>query len=358
MTALDARPVGVPAPAPVVPDVAAVRRARRGPRRRHALVVAGTGAATLTALVVNLLLGDYTFTFPDAARIIAGVGIDRPTAEFLMMEQKLPRALAALCVGLCFGAGGAVFQTVLRNPLASPDIVGISTGASAAAVFALLALGLRGDVVALAAAVGAVLTALVVRWVAGGIGSYRLVLVGVGLSAALLSVVHYLFTRAAVWDAQLALRWLTGSVAGSGWPEVRVLAIVLVVLLPVLWWSARSLRITELGTDAATGLGVTSRRAELLMLVAVLLVAAGVAGAGPVSFLAFLSGPIARGLNAGRTSIVGAALVGATLLLAADFTGQYLIGTVNVPAGVLTGAVGAPFLLWLMARGASGRSPR
>lgn len=356
MTAVEERPASVLVRTP--PDVDRVRRARRGPRRRHALVIAGLAAVTFAALAVNLLLGDYTYTFPDAVRILAGVGIDRPTAEFILLQQKLPRALVALCVGLCFGAGGAVFQTVLRNPLASPDIVGISVGASAAAVFALLALGLRGNVVAVAAAVGAIGTALLVRWVAGGIGSYRLVLVGVGISAAMFSVVHYLFTRAAVFDAQLALRWLTGSVSGAGWPEVRILLAVLAVLLPVLWWSGRALRITELGEDAATGLGVTSRRAELLMFVAVLLVAAGVAGAGPVSFLAFLAGPIARGLNAGRTSIAGAALVGATLLLGADYVGQYLIGDVNVPAGVLTGAVGAPFLLWLMARGASGRSPR
>ncbi|NEN79209.1 iron chelate uptake ABC transporter family permease subunit [Nocardioides zeae] len=314
--------------------------------------------AALVALLVNLLLGSYTFTAPDAVRIIVGSGIDRPTAEFILMEQKLPRALTALLAGLCFGASGAVFQTVLRNPLASPDIVGISTGASAAAVVALLVFGARGDVVALAAEVGAVGIALVVRWVAGGIGSYRLVLVGVGIASAMLSVIHYLFTRAAIWDAQLALRWLTGSVAAAGWDEVRLLVVVLVVLLPLLWWSASSLRITELGPDAASGLGVTARRAELVMLVAVLLVAAGVAVVGPIAFLAFLSGPIARAMNAGRTSVIGGALVGATLLLAADYVGHYLIGDVNMPAGIITGAVGAPFLLWLMARGATGRSPR
>lgn len=357
MTAIQERPTAALTTA-AVPDVERVRRARRAPRRRHGMVIALLSATTVTALLVNVLLGDYTFTVPDAAKIVAGVGIDRPTAEFLLMEQKLPRALAALLAGVCFGISGAVFQTVLRNPLASPDIVGISTGASAAAVVALLGLGLRGDAVAVAAAVGAVGTAVGVRWVAGGIGSYRLVLVGVGLSAALYSVIHFLFTRAAIWDAQLALRWLTGSVAAADWAQVRTLVVVLAVLLPLLWWSGRALRVTELGADAAAGLGVTSRRAEALMLVAVLLVAAGVAVAGPMAFLAFLSGPIARALNAGRTSIAGGALVGATLLLATDFVGHYLIGGVNVPAGVLTGAVGAPFLLWLMARGATGRNAR
>lgn len=356
MTALQERPTAALTTA--TPDVDRVRRARRGPRRRHALVLTFLATTTVAALLVNVLLGDYTFTVPDATKIVVGIGIDRPTAEFLLMEQKLPRALAALLAGVCFGISGAVFQTVLRNPLASPDIVGVSTGASAAAVVALLVLGLRGDAVAVAAGLGAVATALGVRWVAGGLGSYRLVLVGVGISAALFSVVHFLFTRAAIWDAQLALRWLTGSVAAADWPEVRTLVIVLAVLLPLLWWSARALRITELGADAATGLGVTPRRAEALMLVAVLLVAAGVAVAGPMAFLAFLSGPIARALNAGRTSIAGGALVGATLLLSTDFVGQYLIGGINVPAGVLTGAVGAPFLLWLMARGATGRTAR
>jgi iron complex transport system permease protein len=342
----------------VAADVERVRRARRVPRRRHALVLGGLGALTFTLFCVHLLLGGYTFTFPDAVRIIVGDGIGRPTAEFIMMESKLPRALTAVGVGACFGIGGAVFQTTLRNPLASPDIIGISTGASTAAVLALLTFGLRGDAVALASAAGAVTTALLVRWVAGGLGGYRLVLVGVGVAAALLSVTQYLFTRAAVWDVQLALRWITGSLSDADWQKVQVLALALVVLLPLVWFSSRDLRVNELGEDAAVGLGVPRRRPDLLMLVAVLLVAAGVAGAGPVAFLAFLSAPIARGLNKGRTSIAGAALVGACILLAADHVGANYIGDVKMPAGIITGAVGAPFLLWLMARGATGRSPR
>ncbi|MDT9593353.1 iron chelate uptake ABC transporter family permease subunit [Nocardioides zeae] len=342
----------------VTADVERVRRARRGPRRRHAIVLAVLGALATTLFAVHLLLGGYTFTAPDAFRIVFGDGIGRPTAEFILMESKLPRALTALGVGVCFGIGGAVFQTTLRNPLASPDIIGVSAGASTAAVVALLSFGLRGDAVAAAAGVGAVATALLVRWVSGGLGGYRLVLVGVGTAAALLSVMHYLFTRAAVWDVQLALRWITGSLSDADWQKVQVLAVALVVLLPLVWWSGRDLRVNELGADTATGLGVPSRRPEILMLVAVLLIGAGVAGAGPVSFLAFLSGPIARGLNRGRTSIAGAALVGGSILLAADFVGANLIGDVKMPAGIITGAVGAPFLLWLMARGASGRSPR
>lgn len=358
MTALEEKTSTHPDRTVPGPDVERVRRARRVPRRRHGLVLGGLGALVVTLFLVNLLLGSYTFTLPDAVVLALGGDIGNPTAAYILTESKLPRALLAVCVGLCFGAGGAVFQTTLRNPLASPDIIGISTGASAAAVIALLTFDLRGDAVALAAAVGAVATALLVRWVAGGTGGFRLVLVGVGTGAALLAVIHYLFSRAAIWDAQLALRWMSGSLNDADWSRVRTIVIVLVVLLPLLWWSAAALRVTELGTDAASGLGVTPRRSELLMLVAVLLVAAGVAAAGPVAFLAFLSGPIARGLNRGRTSIAGAALVGAAILLGADYVGQYLIGGVKMPAGVITGAVGAPFLLWLMARGASGRSPR
>jgi iron complex transport system permease protein len=190
-----------------------------------------------------------------------------------------------------------------------------------------------------------------VRAVAGDHGGFRLVLAGIGLAAAMQSVIQYVFTRVDEWDVQLVLRWLTGSVNGVAWPAIGLLALALAVLLPATAWAARSLRATELGDDTAAGLGVGRGRTDLLMLLGVLLVAVGVAAAGPVAFVAFLSGPIARALNRGRTTLPAAGLVGAVIVLVGDYAGAYAFADLNLPVGVVTGAFGAPFLLWLLARG-------
>ena len=333
------------------PDL--VRRARRTPIRRHRLVLTGLSGALLLAFGARVLLGDFTYTIPDFFRILFGA--DLPGATYILMQSKLPRAVLAVLVGLAFGVGGAIFQATLRNPLASPDIIGVSAGASASAVVAIVLLGLDGPAVSAAAVLGALGVAGLARAVAGADTGFRLVLVGVGLAAALQSVIQYVFTRADEYDAQLVLRWLTGSVSGADWPTVRVLALVLLLLLPLTVWSARSLRVTELGSDAAAGLGVRRGRSDLLLLLAVALTAVGVAAAGPVAFVAFLAGPIARALNGGRTTLLGAGLTGATIVVGADYVADYLLTDINFPVGVVTGALGAPFLLWLLASGRTGR---
>lgn len=341
--------------APVaVESLEVVQVARRRPRRRLVVVWTGLGLALVGAFLARILLGDFTFTVPDAVRIVLGEEI--PGASFILMETKLPRAVLAVLVGLALGVAGATFQGALRNPLASPDIIGVAMGASAAAAFAIIELGHQGHAVAVWAAGGAVGMAAVVRLV-GGSGS-RLVLVGVGATVALQAVVQYLFTRADEYDAHIALRWLTGSVAEATWPQIRLVAVGLLVLLPLTTLLVRSLGIAELGADLATGLGVGPGRTDLVLGMAVLLVALAVSVAGPVSFVAFLAGPIARALNGGRRTLLGAGLTGALIVVAAEYPADYLFADVNYPVGVVTGALGAPFLLWLLATGRAGRSAR
>ena len=330
-----------------------VRRARVRPARRYALMLAALVAVLCTVFVCRVTLGDFVITVPDTFRILTGTDI--PGASFILMESKLPRAVLGILVGIAFGVGGAIFQSTLRNPLASPDIIGVSTGASAAAVFSIVVLGQRGPGVAVAAVLGAVLTAALVRSQAGPGASTRLVLVGVGVSAALFSVVSYLFVRADQWDVQIVLQWLTGSLNRGDWPTIRLLTVLLLVLAPAIVWLGRSARAAELGEDTAAGLGTTSRHIELLLLLAVLLVALGVAASGPIAFVSFLAGPIARALNGGRTTLVGAALVGAVIVVGGDYLAAYAVPDVNYPVGVVTGAFGAPFLLWLLATGRTSR---
>ena len=310
--------------------------------------------ALLLAFGARVLLGDYTVTVPDFFRILTGTDI--PGASYIVMESKLPRALMGVLVGAAFGMAGAIFQTTLRNPLASPDIIGISFGASAAAVVAIVLLGLQGGAVSAAAVVGAVGVAVVVRWTAGDSAGQRLVLVGIGVAAALQAVIQYVFTRVDEYEAQRVLRWLTGSVSSADWPTLRRAgAGARWCWCPSTALLARSLRVTELGEDTAAALGVPARRSDLLLLLAVVLGAVAVAAAGPIAFVSFLAGPIARALNGGRATLLGSALTGAIVVVAADYVADYLLADINFPVGVVTGAFGAPFLLWLLARGRTGR---
>jgi iron complex transport system permease protein len=337
--------------APTPTEVACA--ARRRPRRRQTVVLAGLAAALLGAFTARVLLGDFTITVPDFFRILGGAEI--PGATFILMEDKLPRAVLGTLVGVAFGSAGAVFQTTLRNPLASPDIVGVSLGASASAVFAIVVLDLEGVALSGAAVLGAVAIAATIRAVAGPGGSYRLVLVGVTAAAAMTAVVQYLFTRANEFDAVVALRWLTGSLNDATWETIGALALLLLLLLPATVWAARSARTLELGAEVATGLGVSGRRGDLLLVLAVLLTAVAVAASGPIAFVAFVAGPIARSLNGGRPTLAGAALVGAIVTVAGDYVADYAVPDVSFPVGVVTGAFGAPFLLWLLATGRTAR---
>ena len=357
MTHMASDDIATAGPGPAVSGPAAavdaVRQARLRPARRTRGLMAVLTVALVLLFAARTMLGDFIITLPDFVRIIGGAEI--PGASYILMESKLPRAVLGVLVGGAFGVGGAIFQTTLRNPLASPDIIGVSIGASAAAVFAVVSLGQRGLGVSVSAIIGAIAVAVLVRLQAGPSYGNRLVLTGVGVSAALLSVVNYLFTRADEWDVQLVLQWLTGSLNRADWATIRVLGALLLALTPVLVWLARSARVAELGEDVAAGLGVTSRRSDALLLVAVLLVALGVAAAGPIAFVSFLAGPIARALSGGRTTLLGAALVGAVIVVGADYAAAYLVPDINYPVGVVTGALGAPFLLWLLATGRTSR---
>lgn len=335
-------------------EVALVRHARRRPQRRLALLLAALGALLVALFLLCVLGGDYTITFGDFLAILGGKDI--PAASFILMDSKLPQALLGVLVGVAFGTGGALFQSTLRNPLASPDMLGISAGASAAGVVAIVVFGVSGLALSAAGVIGAVLVAVAIRLAAGRDGGYRLVLVGVTAAAGLLALIQYLFTRADEYDAQLALRWMVGSLSAADWTSIRIVAIALAVLLPLVALAARDQRALQLGPDIATELGIGARRTDVLLLLGVLVTALGVAAAGPVAFVAFAAGPIARSLNRGRTTIVGAALVGAVITVGASYPAAYALPGTHLPVGVVTGAFGAPFLLWLLASGRAERS--
>ncbi|MFD5905334.1 FecCD family ABC transporter permease [Streptomyces microflavus] len=341
-----------PAPREAAPAsvAAATRRRIRGASRRR-LVILILAGLVVAAFAATLMAGRTFYPPGDVLRVILGEQV--PGASFTVGRLRLPRAALALVAGFSFGLAGVTFQTMLRNPLASPDIIGISSGASAAAAVAIVTLSLgevQVSVLAIAAGLGVALLVYSLAFRGGVVGT-RLILIGIGISAMLDSITSYVLSQAAEWDLQEAMRWLTGSLNGATWDQTVPALVAAAVLTPLLLGQARNLSAMQLGDDTASALGVRVERTRITVIVAAVgLIAFATAAAGPIAFVAFLSGPIAaRIVGAGGFLLVPAGLVGSLLVLVGDFTGQFAFGE-RYPVGVVTGVLGAPYLIYLIIR--------
>jgi iron complex transport system permease protein len=335
----------------VTATVDLVVRTRTNRSRRRRTVIAVLSVLVLAAVATSLMVGQRFYPPGDVLAVILGEQV--PGASFTVGRLRLPRAVLATLVGLSFGIGGVTFQTMLRNPLASPDVIGISAGASAAAAFAIVSLSLSGaavEVFAIFAGLGVALLVYLLSY-RGGVAGTRLVLIGIGMAAMLTSTINWVLDGAGNWDLQQALRWLTGSLNGVAWSDVVPVLCAVVVLGPVLLAQTRRLATMQLGDDAASALGVRLDLTRIVVIVsAVGLISFATAATGPIAFVAFLSGPIAARLVGPSGSLmIPAALVGALLVLVADFSGQFLLGA-RYPVGVITGVLGAPYLIYLIVR--------
>ncbi len=328
-----------------------VQRGAAKRTRRRVVVVFALVLLVLALFCAQLLMGATYYTPGEIWRVMLGENV--PGAAFTVGELRIPRAILGLAAGIAFAAAGVTFQTMLRNPLASPDIIGVSTGASASAVVALLVFGLGSTGTAFAAVAGALVTALAIYLLSnkGGFAGTRLILIGLGVGAMLNSVIAYLLSNAAQWDLQGAMRWMTGSLNAASPENVPPVALAVLVLIPILALNDRSLGLLRLGDDTATALGVHPGRTRIVsIVVAVVLLAVATSVAGPVAFVAFMSGPIAaRLVRPGASLLVPSCLVGAALVLGADLIGQYAFSH-RYPVGIITGVLGAPFLIYLLVR--------
>ncbi|NGO72194.1 FecCD family ABC transporter permease [Streptomyces boncukensis] len=321
--------------------------------RPRALLV-GLGCV-LVALVVGVFAigsGEYPMPAGDVVRTLLGQG--NAADAFIVRELRLPRAVTALLVGAALGLAGAVFQSVVRNPLGSPDMLGFTHGSATGALVVITALGGSSAMLALGAAVGGVVTGALVYALAWrrGMHGYRLVLVGVGVAAILTGVNSYLLTRAQISEASRAVLWMTGSLDGRGWDDAVPLLCAMAVLVPViLLGCGRALRMMEMGDDAAYALGVPVERVRLVLLVSsVLLVALAAAAAGPVAFVALTAPQLARRITkAPGPNLLPALCMGAALLMAADLAAQRAFAGHQLPVGVITGVLGGGYLVWLLA---------
>ncbi|MBW1637535.1 iron chelate uptake ABC transporter family permease subunit [Microbacterium resistens] len=325
---------------------------RRRRVARDVVLVSALAALTVLLLGTGLVFGAKTIALPDVLRALAGDTV--PGVSFAVVELRLPRVLGALLAGAAFGLGGMLFQTLLRNVLASPDVIGISAGSSAAAITAISLFGASGLVVSVSAIAGGLATAIVIWALAyrRGISGLRFVLVGIAVAAALHAVISFVLTRSDVRAAEQATVWMAGSLSRSLWDQLGPTAPVLLALLVTGMLAARSLPTLRMGDDSAVALGARPQRARLLLiLAAVLLIAVATSLTGPISFVAFLAGPIALRLVRRDAALpIVSALLGAVIVLAGDLVGQHLF-PITLPVGVITGAIGAPFLLWLLMRG-------
>lgn len=323
-------------------------------------------AVPLVALVVLVLVsalsigrGDYPIGIPDVLRTLAG--LTEGPQNFIVLQLRAPRVVVGLLVGLALGVAGALFQTFARNPLASPDTLGITVGASVGAVAALVLAGgssvgalLGGFGVQLAALAGALVTGLllfVLAWRAG-VDGYRLVLVGIALWAVGGALVDWLLTNAQIYDAAAAYVWITGSLNARTWDQAGPLALALAVLVPLALATGRALTVLQFGDDTARGLGLRLPLAQTaVVLLAVALTAAAVSAAGPITFVALVVPQVAVRLTGGsRPPLLASGLLGAVLVVTADLVTRTVLPEA-LPVGILTAVIGAPYLLWLLIRG-------
>lgn len=307
-------------------------------------------AVALVMAVVLIGTGDFEIAPWDVVRTLLGDG--SPADDFIVNDLRLPRVLVALLVGASLGMAGAVFQSVSRNPLGSPDLLGFGYGSAVGALTVIIVFHGGSAEVAAGAVVGGLLTGAAVYLLAykQGIHGYRLVLVGIGASAMLIALIQYLLTKAKLVEATRAMVWLTGSLAGRDWSQVWPLLVTCAVVFPLVLGQGRALRMMEMGDDAAYALGVRVERSRLLLMTAaIVLTTAASAAAGPISFVALAAPQLAGRLtrSPGPNLLTGA-LMGAVVLLVSDWASQRAFGADQLPVGVVTGLVGGVYLLWLL----------
>jgi iron complex transport system permease protein len=328
--------------------------------RRVPPVLALALLATLAAMVINIGVGEYPVPPLDVVRTVLGLPTGNEDYSFIVNTLRLPRMLVAALVGLALGVSGAIMQGLTRNPLADPGILGISAGAGLVAVTLIVVVReVPAWLIPVGAFAGAVSVASLIYLLAwrGGDSPMRLILVGIGLGAICGAATSLMITFGDIYDVQRALIWLTGSVYGRSWEEFWSLLPWILLFAPLALLLARDLNALNLGEEVARGLGSpVALQRGILLLTAVALAASTVAAAGTIGFVGLMAPHVARRLvgpdHVGLLPTAG--VLGALIVVAADLLGRTLFAPIELPAGLVTAAVGAPFfiaLLWQQRKG-------
>ncbi|TDD15839.1 iron ABC transporter permease [Kribbella turkmenica] len=330
------------------------------------------GALAIVVALISLSVGTTKLPVADVVEVLLGGG--RRGTRLVVLELRLPRVATGLLVGIAFAVSGALLQTLSRNALASPDIVGVNSGASAGAVAVIVLAGTGGGNISglaaevgipLAAVLGGLLATLIVGALSiqrGVVDAGRVVLIGVGVAAAANSLVAWLLVIGDVNDAGRAAAWLAGSLNARAWSDAAPVLLAVLLLVPVAMMFNRDLSALVLGDDVASSLGVRVARIRLaLLVIATVLAAMATAGAGPIAFVALVAPQVAQRLTRmERPPLLTTAMLGALFVVLADLLArnglQWLqVGPYELPVGVVTAAAGAPYLLHLIGRQQKGR---
>ncbi|KOY62550.1 ABC transporter permease [Photorhabdus heterorhabditis] len=321
---------------------------------RNLMVTCAMLLLIMVLAVFSMTIGKFNITIEQIISTFWGAG-SGTVSEKIIMDIRLPRVLTAIFVGAALGVSGAVFQSISRNALGSPDVIGFTTGAATGAIIQIVLFDNNAAQVAIAAIVGGVLTAAVVYLLSlksGSIGGYRLILTGIGVGSVLTALNGLLLVKGNLDNTVMANLWLAGSLNARTWGHVFPVLTGVVLLVPLVLFTARKLNIIEMGDDIASQLGIKVERVRLIMIFcAVVLAALATGAAGPIAFVALAAPQLVVRLTRSRNMpVISAALMGACLLLAADLFTQLLPLKAAVPIGLMTGLVGGVYLIWLLTR--------
>lgn len=319
----------------------------------RALTIAGVVLAIAIAVaLVTLASGEFQVAIPDVVGALFGQATAR--IHMVVVEWRLPRTSLALIMGAALGMSGAIFQSLTRNPLGSPDVIGFDSGAYTGALVVIIVLKGTFYAVAGGALLGGIATALVVYVLAwrGGVQGFRLIIVGIGISAMLNSLNTYLLIRADLEVAMSAAIWGAGSLNGMTLERLAQVSAVLAILVPAALFISRPMRQLEMGDDAARSLGVNAEWTRLGMtVIGVALSATVTAAAGPIAFVALAAPQIAARLTrSAGVALLPAAATGALLLAVADYLAQRAFAPTQLPVGIVTVCIGGVYFAWLLMR--------
>ncbi|WP_321284783.1 iron chelate uptake ABC transporter family permease subunit [uncultured Vibrio sp.] len=318
------------------------------------------GSALIALALMGLYLltvGSYPLTFEKLFTVLAGQN-NEPIAERIVWNIRMPRVVTALFVGIALGVSGAVFQSVSKNALGSPDIIGFTTGAASGALIQIIIFQSSTQTVMLSAVLGGIVTAVIVYFLAkkhSVVGGYRLILIGIGIGSILNALNGLMLVKGNLDQAIIANLWLAGSLNARNWSHAIPVMVGVLFIVPIVIYKARTLHLLEMGDDMAAQIGVSVERERLVMtFLSVALAALATAAAGPIGFIA-LAAPqlVIRILRVGHIPVAASAVMGGGLLLVADMVSQTKPFGFNLPIGQLTSLVGGAYLLWLLTRSKS-----
>ena len=333
-----------------------IRRARRTLGRRGRWAMGVLAAAVLVSFLASLSIGD---TILSPIRVLQALFETQGGIRMVVVDWRLPRALAAVFFGAALALSGTVFQTITRNPLGSPDVIGLTTGAYTGALIVMTSGSGSGVAVAIGAILGGFATAALVALLIASRGAlgYRIVIVGIGVSAVLAAVNSWMLLRARREVAVSAAIWDAGSLNGVGWQQATVPIIVVTALMLLLVLARRGLWLIELGDDLGASLGGRVGLTKVgLVAIAVGLTGVVTAVIGPIAFVSLAAPHLAKLIvKSGPAHLLATALMGAMLLSVADIIGQNVVPKHALPVGVVTLVLGGIYLIFLVVRTARRR---